>query len=789
MEKDFTKTIDAFFKDNNPKGAEEYMLSVCKMAQDTGDLQLELTSLNELIGYYRQTSEKEKLISVIEDTFSVLEKMGDTTSIQYATVVLNAANGYRSIGELVKARRNYEIAEKVYAKQISEGTLGADDLLIAGLHNNMSLLCQEEKNYIEAEKHLLVALRIVEGKKATFQTAVTYANLANTCVLSEEYDKAKDYARTSIRLFKARGLQDPHYCAALSALAVCYFDEGEYGRALSIFEEAIKIVENKIGKNSQYERMLSYVEECRERLAGGGKQKVDEPTVINGLYLSKKYYEEYGRQMIHEKFPEYEDKIAVGLVGEGSDCYGFDDALSVDHDYGPDFCMWLTDEVYDEIGEGLREEYDKLPKSFMGYDRTVTATGVGRRGVLKISDFYKKFLNTDMYEKIDYSSVPDYALSAACNGVVFRDDEGVFSAMREKLLMGYPERAKLLKIAEAAAGFSQCAQYNYLRMLKREDELTAQLMLSDGIKHALRLYHFLHDKYLVHDKWLYKSAGRICKGNCIDEETMAQDEFIVLLDKVSAQLLVKNDKSEVSYAVEELATYFVREMYERNIISDIEPYLDYHTEEILFRAGLCDLSDEELVDKIVKLEFKAFDKVKNEGGRAYCQNDWPTFYVMRKSQYLTWNRVMLTQYCYDFTREYNLGHNLITEKYGRMMESTDEARWNEIKDNFPELSDEKKAIIEQIVGIQMIMMEEFSREHPKLAGNARNLHSYEDTTWNTSYETYLRGEISTYSDRMLQLYGQYVVEAYKNGVNIAYITMENTAKLYGFKSLEEFEKI
>jgi hypothetical protein len=149
---------------------------------------------------------------------------------------------------------------------------------------------------------------------------------------------------------------------------------------------------------------------------------------------------------------------------------------------------------------------------------------------------------------------------------------------------------------------------------------------------------------------------------------------------------------------------------------------------------------------------------------------------------------MLLQYLYDFNREYRRGHNLITEKYGRMMESTAPEEYDKIKDNFPELSPEKKAIIEQIVGIQMDMVESFAKLYPNTAGNARNLHTYEDNIIDTSYETYLRGEISTYSDKMLQLYGQYVLQCVGSNVNIAMKTIENTARLYGYDSIEAFEE-
>ena len=80
-------------------------------------------------------------------------------------------------------------------------------------------------------------------------------------------------------------------------------------------------------------------------------------------------------------------------------------------------------------------------------------------------------------------------------------------------------------------------------------------------------------------------------------------------------------------------------------------------------------------------------------------------------------------------------------------------------------------------------MEKFAASYPRLAENARSIHSYEDDSDNTSYETYLRGELRTYSDRMLEMYGRYIVAHAQEGKNVAREIMENTVQFYGYQDL------
>lgn len=543
-----------------------------------------------------------------------------------------------------------------------------------------------------------------------------------------------------------------------------------------------------------------------------------------GLKLAKEFYETYGKPMITEKFGKYENRIAVGLAGRGSDCFGYDDEASRDHDWGPDFCLWVTDETWADIGEDLQRAYEALPAEFRGCRRAPRVNGKNRRGVIRISEFYRGLVGTDRYREIDWRSVSDTSLAAAVNGRVFRDDEGVFTAFRNQLLQGYPEEIFYLKVAEAAAKYAQTAEYNFSRMLDRGDELSAGLMLWDGIREAMRLQLYLDGKYPPHDKWLHRSLLESEGGRQVDAilremaallgyviagrpgETMAQlgqvktDWIAGRQGEVTVQ--PGQGKTEgaagqpgraaigdgLKRLAEQLGEYFARELYARDVISDVDSYLDAHSEELLYKSALAARKDEELVEEIARLEFEAFDKVHNEGGRASCQNDWPTFSIMRKSQYLTWNRTMLLQYLYDFHREYVRGHNLIEEKYGRMMESTAPERYREMKDRFPELTEEKKRIIEQICAMQVKWMEEFASQYPALADNARSIRTSEDNPFNTSYETYLRGELGTYSDKMLELYGRYVVDYARTDRNPAYDIMRNSVSMYGYRDLDEAER-
>lgn len=148
---------------------------------------------------------------------------------------------------------------------------------------------------------------------------------------------------------------------------------------------------------------------------------------MKGLELSKLYYQEYGQAMIQRHFRQYEERIAAGMVGMGSECFGFDDEISQDHDWGPAFCLWLNKSLYTEIGQEMQAALADLPKSFAAFDgREESSWGSGRTGVFEIGQFYRQFIGlshppTNLRE---WRMIPETNLATATNGVVFTDPSG-----------------------------------------------------------------------------------------------------------------------------------------------------------------------------------------------------------------------------------------------------------------------------------------------------------------------------------------------------------------------------
>ncbi|MDR0884813.1 MAG: DUF4037 domain-containing protein [Clostridiales Family XIII bacterium] len=227
---------------------------------------------------------------------------------------------------------------------------------------------------------------------------------------------------------------------------------------------------------------------------------------MKGLELARNYYLTYGKPTLAEQFPEYADRIACGIAGEGSDCLGFDDKYSQDHDFGPGFCLWLTDADANVIGPSLRECYASLPKEFMGYQkRSPLSYGEQRLSAMRISDFYRKFTGQPNGPNTleQWRMIPEHFLSAATSGEIFEDKLGAFSQIRNRLLAFYPEDIRRKKLAARCAIMAQAGQYNYARCLTRGENVAATMALAQFIEATCSAVYLLNKKYMPFYKWAH----------------------------------------------------------------------------------------------------------------------------------------------------------------------------------------------------------------------------------------------------------------------------------------------
>lgn len=196
----------------------------------------------------------------------------------------------------------------------------------------------------------------------------------------------------------------------------------------------------------------------------------------------------------------------------------------------------------------------------------------------------------------------------------------------------------------------------------------------------------------------------------------------------------------------------------------------------------------DLVEEVIRREWDQFQRTENEGGRASCQGNWPMFHQMRASQFMTWPEDLLRSYLDDLDEANRVGRNLVTEKYARMMASTAPEEYRErIEPFIPRLSDERIARQERVIDVQVAWARDFRGRYPKLGAAMRVLTTAEDTLEDTSFETYLRGELGTYSDRTMALYEAMVENLQAAGRNLTEQTVANTVRLGGFADLTEAE--
>ncbi|WP_421777214.1 DUF4037 domain-containing protein [Gardnerella sp. DNF01180P] len=537
---------------------------------------LQLSILNELMGFYRSRGEHTKNQPIINRALNLANKMQLAGTEAGTTTLINAATSLRAAG-------SYDRAEKIYTQALNESTetLGTKNRKLAALHNNLSMLYSETGRTHDAIEELNQALEILQNTSTDperdIDIAATHTNLAlamlqectkehtkecskecshpNTSTNSKSatLESAFEHASTSVRMYIVGNNENqPHYASALAGFAQVQCARGEYAQAEESYSKALDLIARCYGKDSesyaitaenlrQTRELAEKVTKISEKVSAKLSTKIQESSsqqtenqhaatqneanhnIKTGMQLAQSYWQTYGKALLADpKFAKYKNRIAAGLVGHGSECYGFDDEISRDHDFGPGFCLWLTDKDYAEIGADLQTAYDALPRKYAGFGsrnetpRAKSCESSKRVGVFSISEFFENITGfptaPSQNEPHLWLSLSESTLAAATNGKIFADPLGEFSKAHQSFKL-IPDDVRISLISRRLGMISQAGQYNFPRMIARKDASAAWLSINEFVRATASLVFLLNNPvtagYLPYYKWQFAALRKL----------------------------------------------------------------------------------------------------------------------------------------------------------------------------------------------------------------------------------------------------------------------------------------
>ena len=266
--------------------------------------------------------------------------------------------------------------------------------------------------------------------------------------------------------------------------------------------------------------------------------------------------------MLDEQFPDLLPHLAAGLLGSGSECFGYDDEISRDHDFEPGFCLFLPGEdvVDRKAAFALERAYAKLPKEFMGLRRAPMApVGGARHGVLRTEEFFaeKTGAPDGILTLSQWLTVPEQSLAECTNGELYFDNCGRVTRIRENLSR-YPEDVRRKKLAGHLLLMAQSGQYNYLRCIRHGENGAAQLAAGEFVRSTMSAVFLLNNRYQPYYKWSFRAMRALPKLSLLaelleyllttdNEGDLAQDKYDVM-ESIAADVIDELMEQELTKA-------------------------------------------------------------------------------------------------------------------------------------------------------------------------------------------------------------------------------------------------
>lgn len=728
---DFFTSYDKLLKENKINDARNLLEDSLEHAIKNNNTALIIQILNEAIGFYRDLSEFDTSVKYANALLNLIKKM----KLDYkdeATCLINIANAFRAGGLLEASAEIFKEAKSLFDLNIN------DSNLLAALYNNWALLYEEKNEIKEAISLLKQALLLVNDE---IKIASTHVNLGMCYLKLNELALAECEIEISKTIFE-KNKNDFHYSGFLALKAKYYNLIKEDRKAINYYEEALANLLKTVGQNTYYHELKDELFKLYD--------KHNIARHIKGLELSESFFNE-NKALLFKKIPSNAiEYITIGLFGFGSECYGVDDEISEDHNFDQGFIILVEDSVPLTDFLKIKQAYDCLPKLYKRF----CLLNQTKHGVHYMKE-YLNYLGVNVIKNIS-----DESKALLLNGKLFYQGfASTFANLRYDIRKN-SNYDFLIDLSLKALEINKYIPYNLKRSLDRGDLYTFKSLKNNLVNHLIEFYYIYHKMYLPHDKLRLK---------LMDNNSIIKKWIYYILDH-----------DDISKLYEEISAKIIETLHNFNVIKRINTlYIEDYKEEITSFIKEWDIK-RKLTNEIVEIEYKMFKSLKNIGGEASCQRNYPYFKLMREAQYLTFNINLLESYLEDLHEALNNNYNLLEIKYGFMEETLDPNHFKEISSRLPQLTKFQKEVIASISDVVLEMKNLFDKiPHAKMRDNDSSYDTYN----NASYETYLKGELASYSEKTLYLYARMLQELSQNNQNIVSLTAFYTYFLRCYESV------
>jgi hypothetical protein len=264
---------------------------------------------------------------------------------------------------------------------------------------------------------------------------------------------------------------------------------------------------------------------------------------VKGQEVTRRYFFQWGLPFLKSRHGYLVDRLAAGMIG-GSDSIGADDEISRDHNWGPGFSIWLTEEDFSCKGGALAADlHEAVPDTCEGYE--VAACFGSKEKSIRVramDEFFieetggHKEMPTDV-TKWNPTPRDESHLYFLKHGHVFHDPLGELSRRRAAFCK-WPRYTLLKKIGNATWQLWHYGEYNFDRVAQRGDQLAVLLCKAEFIHHAMRLCFYLEEDFVPYWKWVSYCFRRLeeiaeiadmLDGFNAATEVAMQKQFIELL--------------------------------------------------------------------------------------------------------------------------------------------------------------------------------------------------------------------------------------------------------------------